>query len=192
MIITLSGTVREKTDRYAVIEVGGVGYQVFLNAPGLAALPSGKEVRLWTHEYLREDARELYGFRTREEHALFKKLLDISGVGPKTASNILALGPVKDIEQCIERGDVGWLCRIPGVGKKTAQKIILELKGKLVSDSAIESGEEVLSALVKLGYDREAARSALSLIVDTETTVEGRLRAALKQLGSKALQKSRA
>ncbi len=185
MIITLTGTVKEKCEGYAVIETHGVGYQVFLNPPSLAKLPSNKEVRLWTHEYFREDARELYGFTTEQEYRLFLKLLAVSGVGPKTASNILALGPVKDIEATIERGDVTWLCRIPHVGKKTAQKIVLELRGKLVSDDVLEAGEEVVAGLVSLGYSREAAREALAKVVDTETTVEGRLRAALKQLGKR-------
>jgi len=185
MIVTLSGIVKEKCEGYAIIETHGIGYQVFLNAPSLAKLPAGKEVRLWTHEYFREDARELYGFLTEQEYRMFLKLLAVSGVGPKTASNILSLGPVKDIEATIERGDVTWLCHIPHIGKKTAQKIILELRGKLVSNSAIEAGEEVVAALVNLGYSREAAREALAKVVDTETTVEGRLRAALKQLGKR-------
>src|SRR3989344_5657195 len=184
MIITLSGVVREKMDNSAVVEVGGIGYQVYLNAPSLAKLDVDREVRLWTHEYLREDARELWGFLNRSEHKLFRKLLAISGVGPRTASNILSLGAARDIEAAIERSDAAWFCRVPGIGKKTAQKIILELRGKLVTD-ADEAGEEVVTALVNLGYNRESARDAMVKIVDTETTVEGRLRAALKQLGKR-------
>jgi Holliday junction DNA helicase RuvA len=115
---------------------------------------------------------------------MFRRLLAISGVGPKTASTMLSLGPIREIEQHIERADAGWLCRVPGIGKKTAQKIILELKGKLAADTG-ESGEEVLSALVSMGFAREAAREALMKVVDTETTVEGRLRAAMRLLGRK-------
>lgn len=181
MIITLTGTVREKLDNFAVIEAQGVGYQVFMNAPTLAALPSGKEVRIWTHEHSRDDGHELWGFETKEGHRMFRKLLSISGVGPKTASTILSLGSIQDIEQHIEGADAGWLCRVPGVGKKTAQKIILELRGKLTT--VTEGGEEVLTALVDMGYEREAAREALAKVVDVETTVEGRLRAAMKLLG---------
>jgi len=184
MIITLTGTVREKTENAAVIEAQGVGYEVRMNGKSLATLPAGKEVRLWTHEYLREDARELWGFATKDEHRMFRKLLAISGVGPKIASTILSLGTGKEIEQHIERADTDWLCRVPGIGKKTAQKIILELKGKLAPDTG-ESGEEVLSALVSMGFARESAREALMKVVDTETTVEGRLRAAMRLLGRK-------
>lgn len=184
MIITLTGTVREKLERAAVIETHGIGYLVYVNAPTLSALPPGKEVRLWTHEYLREDARELWGFRTQPEYRLFKRLLDISGVGPKTASTLMSLGTVADIEQHIDRGDTSWLCRVPGVGKKTAQKIILELRGKLALEGDT-GNEDVLAALIELGYARDSAREALGKVVDTETTVEGRLRAAMKLLGRK-------
>lgn len=185
MIITLTGLVREKGDNYAVLEVAGVGYQVFMNAPSLAALPTGKEVRLWTHEHIREDARDLWGFAHKEEYRLFRRLLDISGVGPRTAGNFLALGAVAEIEKHIESSDAAWLCRVPGVGKKIAQKIILELRGKLVSESAVEGGEDVVAALVSMGYARDAARQALGKVADTEATEEGRLRAALKLLGKR-------
>ena len=185
MIITLTGTVHEKGNNYAVIEAAGVGYQVFMNAPSLAALPTGKEVRLWTHEHVREDARDLWGFARLEEHRLFRRLLDISGVGPRTASSFLALGPVTEIEKHIESGDAAWLCRVPGVGKKIAQKIVLELRGKLATEVGGEGGEDVVAALVGLGYQREAARQALLRVADKETTEEGRLRAALKVLGKK-------
>lgn len=180
MIITLSGNVSHKAEAYAVIEAQGLGYQVFMPKTALAELKPGHDVRLWTHEYLREDARELYGFRTQGEHRLFLKLLAISGVGPKMAMNILSLGPVKDIESTIERADVDWLTRVPGVGKKTAQKIVLELKGKLALDDG--GDEEVVAALVNLGYSRDKAREALA-DVPAGRSVEDRLRTALRQLG---------
>ncbi len=181
MIITIAGTVSHKGESYAVVEASGLGYQVNMPKAALASVRTGQEIRLWTHEYVREDARELYGFGTQGEHRLFLKLLAISGVGPKMAMNILSLGPVKDIEATIERADVDWLTRIPGIGKKTAQKIVLELKGKLALGE--QSGDdEVVAALVNLGYGREQAREAL-VAAPAGKPVEDRLRAALRALG---------
>ena len=183
MIITLSGTVTYKSEGSAVIEVGGIGYQVSMNGPTLAKLKAGAEAKLWTHEYVREDSRELYGFVTMPEHRLFRTLLAISGVGPKTAMNLLTLGSVAEIEAIIEKGDVARLTSVSGVGKKTAQKIVLELKGRLVGDDGADGGDEVVSALVNLGYSRDKARLAVSNVAGTEDSIEGRLRAALKELG---------
>ena len=153
-----------------------------MNKPSLGAIKVGADVRLWTHEHIREDARDLYGFLAAAEHRMFLRLVAISGVGPKMAMNILSLGPVKDIETMIERADVDWLTRVPGVGKKTAQKIVLELKGKLAFG---EDGgdEEVVIALVNLGYSRDKAREALADVGAPDKPVEDRLRAALRALG---------
>ena len=184
MIITLSGNVAMKDAAYAVIDVGGVGYQVHMNAEALAALPLGSKANLWTHEHIREDARELYGFSSQAEHRLFRRLISVSGIGPKMAMNIFSLGPVRRIEQLIEKGDIDALTTVSGIGKKTAQKMILELKGKLVEAEAGE-GNEVLAALVGLGYSRERARDALSRVpAGVDDRVEDRLRLALRELGS--------
>src|SRR3989344_4890885 len=159
MIITISGSVTQKDGDSAIVEAAGIGYQVFMNKKTLGALRVASDVRLWTHEYLREDARELYGFLSSGEHKLFRKLLAVSGVGPKIAMNLLELGTVTEIESLIDRGDLDRLTSVSGVGKKTAQKIVLELKGKLVSGEAGD-GEpaEVVAALVHLGYQREKAK----------------------------------
>lgn len=180
MIITLTGTVARKDGHYAVIEAQGVGYQVHMHPAGLAALKTGAQARLWTHEHVREDARDLYGFGSQAEHRLFERLLAISGVGPKMALHILSLGKVEDIETNIERADVAWLTRVPGIGKKTAQKIVLELKGKLADAESDAAGEEVILALMNLGYGRDQARGAVARAEDG--TVEERLRSALRQL----------
>jgi Holliday junction DNA helicase RuvA len=184
MIITISGKVTHKGADLAVIEAAGLGYQVFLNVATLEKISVGSTAKLWTHEYLREDARELYGFLDQAELRLFGKLLAVSGVGPKMALHILDLGSVAEIEKLIDKGDVDMLSRVPRVGKKTAQKIVLELKGRLVEPGK-GSGEsdEVLAALVDLGYGRDQAKEALSRIGDAEKTVEERLKAALRYLG---------
>lgn len=186
MIITLKGTITVKKPAFVVIDVGGVGHQVFLGGAALGSLKIGEIVHIWTHEHLREDIRELYGFRTEREHALFLELLDVSGVGPKMALHILSLGAPEDIERHIEHGDVAWLSRVPGVGKKTAQKIILELKGRLAEvGEGDKEDEEVLVALTGLGYTRDAARTAVKETAREGASVEDRLRDALRRLGRK-------
>jgi Holliday junction DNA helicase RuvA len=182
MIITLTGTVAAKAVDYAVIECAGVGYQVWMSKPSLLVLPVGSETKVWTHEHVREDARDLFGFLTAGDQRLFEKLIGISGVGPKSALSILALGSAKQVEDAVERGDVAFLSSASGVGKKTAQKMILELKGCLVAGDGTDAGEEVLVALVSLGYDRERARAVLQKL-GSDGAVEDRLRAALRELG---------
>lgn len=183
MILTLAGTVTHKDAHFAVIETGGVGYQVAMQPSVLAELKTGEPARIWTHEHIREDARDLYGFLEKAEHRLFLKLIGISGVGPKMALHILSLGKVGDIEKMIERADVDALCGVPGVGRKTAQKIVLELKGKLALDGEVGGEDEVVNALVSLGYARDRARDAAASVADGP--VEQRLKAAIKELGRK-------
>ena len=184
MIITLSGKITLRNENFVIVDVRGVGYQVFLSNTSFQVVQKDTDVMLWIHEHIREDSHDLYGFLSQIEHCLFRTLLSISGVGPKLAMNILTLGSAKEIETMIEKGDIVWLTRVPGVGKKTAQKIILELKGKLVGvDEGILGSDDVLTALVNLGYNRERARDALSRVPATTADVEDRLRIAMKELG---------
>lgn len=180
MILTLAGTVTHKDAHFVVLENGGVGYQVFMGPSAISTVSTGSELRVWTHDHIKEDGRDLFGFLTLPEYKLFMKLIGISGVGPRSALNMMALGPVKDIEANIEKADVDWLTRVPGIGKKTAQKIVLELKGKLAIDGGDD--EEVLTALTNLGYARDKAREALAT-VGAGQSVEERLRSALRTLG---------
>ena len=184
MIITIKGKVRHKGLDFIVVEAGGIGYQVWLNTSTIEQVKMDGQVELWTHEHLREDARDLYGFREPAELKLFQQLLEVSGVGPKMALGLLDLGSVQEVELLIEKGDVDLLSRVPRVGKKTAQKIVLELRGKLVEPKT-ESNEnaEVVTALINMGYNREAARAAVAAVTEEEKSVEGRLRAALRELG---------
>jgi Holliday junction DNA helicase RuvA len=184
MIITLTGKVSHKDSDFAVIEASGVGYRVFLNPSVMRKLEVGSPARLWTYEHVREDSREIYGFTSIQELRLFGKLLAISGVGPKMAQNILGLGTVPEVESAVERGDIDLLSRVPRVGRKTAQKIILELKGRLVErgDGNTEE-QQVVAALVGMGYGREDARTAVSRTEGSD--VKSRLRSALRELGKR-------
>lgn len=168
----------------AVVVIDNVGYEVFVSAPTLDHVKVGEEREFFTHEYLRENARELYGFPSREELGLFRDLMKVSGVGPKMALNVLSLGAGR-VREAITKGDAGILGSVSGVGKKTAQKIVLELKGVLeMGDESSQSSEEVVDALRRLGYSQREAVEALRLVQDAETTEE-KIKAALKILGKR-------
>lgn len=180
MIAYLKGKIIAKLDVAAIVDVQDLGFEVFLPKPLLDRLREGDTVMLWTHEYLREDARELYGFGGAEELRFFRRLIGISGVGPRTALHILGTGPLPRVRKAISDGDVGFLTSVSGVGKKTAQKVILEMRGALGEEGG---GEDVIDALVSLGYSRSEAREAVQRVPGGDA--EEQIRAALKILGKK-------
>lgn len=170
MIATLKGILITKNQTRAVVEAGGVGYQIALTLNTFYELPpEGAEVFFHVHTYMKEDHWALYGFLTAEEKRLFEQLLKVNGVGPKMGLNILSgLNPGEVIE-AVNRGQAVTLRKIPGVGQKLAEKIILDLKGKLgeapagaARPQASQTFDEALSALVRLGYTRTLAEGALS------------------------------
>jgi len=177
MIAHLRGKLIDKHPNQAVIEAGGVGYDVTITVPTFSELPQvGCEVALHIHTHVREDVLALYGFGRPEEKHLFEKLISVSGIGPKLAITILSGMPADDMVGAIRGNDVARLTKIPGIGKKTAERMILELRDKLppqgadvVSDmptlSAVE--EDVLSALTNLGYQRAAAEKVVSVVAKT-------------------------
>ena len=177
MIAHLRGKLIDKHPNQAVIEAGGVGYDVTITVPTFSELPQvGCEVALHIHTHVREDVLALYGFGRPEEKHLFEKLISVSGIGPKLAITILSGMPADDMVGAIRGNDVARLTKIPGIGKKTAERMILELRDKLppqgadvVSDmptlSAVE--EDVMSALTNLGYQRTAAEKVVSVVAKT-------------------------
>jgi len=180
MIAYLKGKILAKTDVSVIIDVADLGFEAFVPLPLLRELREGNAATLWTHEYLREDARELYGFRTMEELRFFRRLIAISGVVPRTALHLLSAGALSRVRKAITEGDVGFLTSVPGVGKKTAQKVILEMRGALGEEGG---GEEVVDALISLGYSRAEAREAVKQIPAGDA--EEQIRAALKILGKR-------
>lgn len=166
MIASLRGRLAEKDASRVVIDVNGVGYEVFVPLTTFTALPDpGGEVSLDIHTHVREDALALYGFSSRQERRVFERLLAVSGIGPRLAVTILSGGSVEGLVAAIRRGDLGRLTSIPGVGKKTAERIVVELKDKL-KDLAAEAPKpaietDVLSALENLGYPRAIAEAAV-------------------------------
>lgn len=175
MIAYLRGKLLEKHPNQVILETGGVGYDVTIPVSTFSALPSpGSEIALRVHTHVREDALALFGFQTTEEKTIFEKLISVSGIGPSLAIKVLSGMATGDLMSAIRNGQVEQLVRIPGVGKKTAERIVLELKDKLegiapaattgttekpAALSVVE--QDVLSALVNLGCNRAAAESAV-------------------------------
>ncbi len=170
MIAHLRGTLLAKHPNQAIVETHGVGYDVVISVPTFSEMPAaGAEVSLHIHTHVREDALSLYGFLRLAEKHLFEKLLTVSGIGPKLAITILSGMPADEMIGAIRGGDLARLTRIPGIGKKTAERMVLELRDKLPAVTASETSvttaspveEDVISALVNLGYQRAAAEKAL-------------------------------
>jgi holliday junction DNA helicase RuvA len=173
MIALLRGTLIEKHPNQAVVETGGVGYDVTIPVSTFTQLPdTGAEVRLRIHTHVREDALALFGFLTQDEKTLFEKLLAVSGIGPKLAITILSGIQAPELVGAIRRGQVERLVRIPGIGKKTAERMVLELRDKLPAPAGEEAeapaaaalsavDQDVLSALLNLGCGRPQAEAAV-------------------------------
>jgi Holliday junction DNA helicase subunit RuvA len=172
MIAHLRGVLLEKRPNQAIVEAGGVGYDVSIPVSTYSALPEpGAEVRLRIHTHLREDSLSLYGFASEDEKILFERLITVSGIGPRLAITVLSGLPIAELYAAIRAGAVERLVRIPGVGKKTAERIVLELREKLplpaatreaVAPGAVSAVEQdVLSALINLGCTAAAAEAAV-------------------------------
>lgn len=193
MIGFLEGKIEFKGEKFLVLNVGGVGYKIFSSPDVILRMPEkDANVKLWTHLHVREDALELYGFLHLGECDLFETLISVSGIGPKSAIGILGVAPIDTLRRAIAAGDTSYLTRVSGVGKKTAEKIVLELKdkmaGKGISVEAPELKEEAdaLDALMSLGYSQREAREALSAVPQDITSAEKRIKEALKKLGRKS------
>lgn len=182
MIASLSGTLARKELDRVVVEVGGVGYLVHVAAQTLAALPEpGQPVRLLCHTHVREDAIQIFGFEQPAEQTLFELLITVSGIGPRLALAALSGGPVVELVSSIASADHRRLQQIPGIGRKTAERIVLELKDRCArllpqlgeaglaasaaTPSAASAGNEVVDALVNLGYKRSLAERAVERVL---------------------------
>lgn len=181
MIASLSGKVKEVGVGSVVIEAGGVGYAVAVPIRILGEFKKGQTVEIWTYHHLREDSSQLFGFRDREDERIFAQLLGVNGVGPKVALALLSLGSAKNLEGWIEAGDVARLTAMPGVGRKIAERIVLELGGGLTKKEAGGASSELEAALVGLGYKASEAREVLAK-VDEKLPESEQLKEALKML----------
>ncbi len=191
MIGRLTGILLEKNPPQVLVDVHGLAYEVDVPMSTLYNLPeTGQRVTLFTHLVVREDAHLLFGFGSETERRTFRELLKISGVGARTALAVLSGLSVADLAQAVTLQEAGRLTRVPGIGKKTAERLLLELKGKLGADlgpaaspgAAPAAGIDVLNALLALGYNEKEAHFAIKQLPEGISVTEG-IRAALKQLG---------
>lgn len=190
MIATLSGTVAEKLGELVVLDVQGTGYGLLVPIEDYSNLTVGEPAKVYVHEHIRETAHDLYGFRQLDTKRLFEQLLDVNGVGPKMALSVLSIGSVEDVRSAIASGDTKYITAAPGVGKRVAERVVVELKDKvgLVSTANPEAyltstitsqQDEAVQALVALGYAVPDAVNALAHI-DVKLSTEERVTEALR------------
>ena len=194
MIGSIRGKIILKTERYLIVEAGGVGYKINVSPDVLSRVAhstgSGQkntEVFFWIHTHVREDIFDLYGFLDRQELEFFEMLINISGIGPKGALSILGIASLETLKKAISTGDTAYLTKISGIGKKTAEKIVLELRDKLEefkSEGGLQEELDALEALKSLGYSQNQAREALKKI-PAETNTNEKVKRALKILANK-------
>ncbi|MFH1225760.1 MAG: Holliday junction branch migration protein RuvA [bacterium] len=185
MIASLKGQIKSVSNRFVILEVGGVGYQIFISPIILNKFQPGQAAEFFTHLHVREDLMVLYGFLTEEELSFFGQLIEISGVGPKTALNVLSLAKVTDIKSAISVGDAAILTKVSGIGRKTAERIILELKNKFENlglPGAVGGDNEVIDALIGLGYQLAVARELARGVPAEINDVSERIKWALKNI----------
>ena len=188
MIATLRGEISQVEDNALIVEVGGVGLRVFVPSPLRGRMKAGEAILLYTHLVVREDALTLYGFEAQGERELFSVLLGVDGVGPKVALSVLSTMTLDAVQRAVFADEAELLSRVPGVGKKTAQKIALHLKDKLKPTDTLsrvaamsDADSEVLAALTALGYSVVEAQAAIQAIAkDAPDDTEERLRLALQ------------
>lgn len=188
MIGRIEGVVSAKRAGFAIISAGGVGYKVAATREALGSLTMGHAASLWTHLAVREDSLDLYGFKTEHELALFELLLTVPGIGPKSALAVLDIAHVETLRSAIAGGNATYLTKVSGIGKKTAEKIVLELRDKVggVGEEharALSGDEEALEALRALGYSPSEAREALRKVPSGIEGGSARLREALRIVG---------
>ncbi|MBK9943012.1 MAG: Holliday junction branch migration protein RuvA [Kouleothrix sp.] len=195
MIASIRGTLLFTGVDHAVVETGGVGFQIFAPRNVLGSLGEiGSEVRLYTHLHIREDLLALYGFASTDQRHLFETLLSVSGIGPKVALSLLSSAPSDELRMIIASGDVSRLARTPGIGKKTAERLVLELRGKLdikgglpaagATPAMLAANAELAEMLVGLGFSAAEANAAIAALpADAPPAIEERLRLALRYFG---------
>lgn len=185
MISFLDGTIKALRKNYVILATDYVGYKVFVTPQILAHVDIGQKISFYTHTYVREDVLALYGFPTLAELEFFEMLLSVSGIGPKMALAIMSLGDLDVIRNGIANKDVEVFTQVPGVGRKTAERLIIDLKEKIgeTESSGMSSGHsDVIAVLMALGYSRTEAREALSAVPAGIDDAEERIRHALRSM----------
>ena len=190
MLSFIHGKILNKGNGYVIVETSGLGYKIFVTSKNYTELDIKQEVELYLHQHIKEDASDLYGFNSLAELDFFELLISVSGVGPKSALNILILASIEEIKNAIAFGDSDLLTKVSGIGKKTAERIVLELKTKVGAlaqtdiNSSYSSKNDEIDALISLGYSLSQAREALNKIDKTVSDSGERIKLALKNLAN--------
>lgn len=186
MIGSVKGKIILKTDKFLIVETGGVGYKISVSPDTLSkSFKVNDEIFLWIHTHVREDAFDLFGFLDRQELEFFEMLINVSGIGPRSALTILSIASIEILRKAISSNDIAYLTKISGIGRKTAEKIIIELRdkvGKENKDGSLKEELDALEALKSLGYSQQEAREALKNVSNNSNT-NTKIREALKMLG---------
>ena len=192
MIASIKGNITYKTDKFVIVDVNGVGYKIHVTTDALVSLKEGDKTSFWTYTAVRENSLDLYGFNTIEEMSFFELLLNVSGIGPKSALSTLTVAPLEILRRAIAIGDTSYLNKVSGIGKKTAEKIIVELRDKLKeykdeegATGSLRDESDLLEALKSLGYNQNEARDALKKIPSSVEGTNARIKEALKILGNR-------
>ncbi len=188
MIGSIKGKIILKTDKFLIIETGGVGYKISVSPDTLSkSFKINDDIFLWIHTHIREDAFDLFGFLDIQELEFFEMLINVSGIGPRSALTILSIASIETLRKAIGSNDITYLTKISGIGRKTAEKIIIELRdkvGKENKDGSLKEELDALEALKSLGYSQNEAREALKT-VSANSDTNTKIREALKILGEK-------
>lgn len=192
MIARLEGIIVHIDSKFIVIDVKGVGYKLSVTTEALSSYKLEEQASFWVHTAVRENSIDLYGFQNMNELSFFELLLDVSGIGPRSALSILTVAPIDIIKRAIATGDTSYLNKVSGIGKKTAEKIIVELRDKLKdyqnnddTPSILRDESDILEALKSLGYSQNEARDALKQVPPTTIGTNARIKEALQILGKR-------
>ena len=190
MIGSIKGKIKFKMDKFLIVETSGVGYKINVSSDVLSKISRNESLGInffWIHTHVREDALDLYGFLERSELEFFEMLISISGIGPRSALTILGIASIETLRKAIATSDTSYLTKISGIGKKTAERIVIELRDKMgteLGEKSLQGELDALEALKSLGYSQNEAREALKK-VSHDANTNTKIREALKILGNK-------
>ncbi len=191
MIAHIKGTIIHNNEKFFIVDVKDIGYKIFTTALILSKYKTGDQVSFWTHMAVRENSIDLYGFITNEEMTFFNLLLNVSGIGPKSALSILGVAPVETLKKAIATGDTTYLNKVSGIGRKIAEKIVIELRDKLLSyknedsENSLRDESDIIEALRALGYSQSETRNALNQIPANIEGAKNKIKEALKIINRK-------
>ena len=192
MIARIEGIIVHTTPKFLIVDVSGVGYKLYITTETMISSVLGDHASFWVHTAVRENSIDLFGFRNINEMSFFELLLDVSGIGPRSALSILGVAPIDTLKRAIATGDTSYLNKVSGIGKKTAEKIIIELRDKLQdykneddTPGLLRDESDILEALKSLGYSQNEARDALKQVPSTTVGMNARIKEALQILGKR-------